>query len=56
MKKLEAKHEEHIRVYGEGNERRLTGHHETAPINKFSYGVAHRGTHCPAHTTISRTS
>jgi glutamine synthetase len=41
--KLGAKHEEHIRVYGEGNERRLTGHHETADIRKFSYGVANRG-------------
>jgi glutamine synthetase len=41
--KLGAKHEEHIRVYGEGNERRLTGHHETASIHKFSYGVANRG-------------
>jgi len=41
--KLGAKHEEHIRVYGEGNDRRLTGHHETASIHKFSYGVANRG-------------
>merc|ERR1712224_991557 len=30
--KLGRKHEEHIRVYGEGNERRLTGAHETANI------------------------
>jgi len=43
MGKLEKKHMEHIRVYGEGNERRLTGRHETAPIDKFSYGVANRG-------------
>jgi glutamine synthetase len=41
--KLGTKHLEHIAVYGEGNERRLTGHHETAPITQFSYGVAHRG-------------
>ena len=34
---------EHIAVYGTGNERRLTGAHETAPITKFSYGVANRG-------------
>merc|ERR1712088_254898 len=32
-----------IPAYGEGNERRLTGAHETAPIDKFSYGVANRG-------------
>jgi len=43
IEKLGAKHEEHIKVYGEGNERRLTGAHETAPITKFSYGVANRG-------------
>ena len=43
MKRLEAKHEEHINVYGAGNERMLTGKHETASIEKFSYGVANRG-------------
>merc|ERR1712232_673383 len=43
IEKLGAKHLEHIQVYGEGNERRLTGAHETAPITKFSYGVANRG-------------
>merc|ERR1711998_654574 len=43
IEKLGAKHEEHIKIYGEGNERRLTGAHETAPITKFSYGVANRG-------------
>merc|ERR1739842_160851 len=52
IEKLGAKHEEHIRVYGEGNERRLTGAHETAPITKFSYGVANRG----ASVRIPRTS
>ena len=41
--KLGKKHEEHIAAYGEGNERRLTGKHETASIDKFSYGVANRG-------------
>merc|ERR1711939_1003245 len=43
IEKLGKKHEEHIKLYGEGNERRLTGAHETAPITKFSYGVANRG-------------
>eukprot|EP00931_Biecheleriopsis_adriatica_P019325 TRINITY_DN131_c1_g1_i1.p1 TRINITY_DN131_c1_g1~~TRINITY_DN131_c1_g1_i1.p1 ORF type:complete len:402 (-),score=82.81 TRINITY_DN131_c1_g1_i1:44-1249(-) len=43
IEKLGKKHEEHIKVYGEGNERRLTGAHETAPITAFSYGVANRG-------------
>jgi len=43
MTKLQAKHQEHIEVYGAGNERRLTGKHETQSINKFSFGVADRG-------------
>jgi len=43
IEKLKAKHDEHIKVYGEGNARRLTGAHETAPIHKFSFGVANRG-------------
>merc|ERR1712100_678934 len=43
IEKLGKKHDEHIKVYGEGNDRRLTGAHETAPITKFSYGVANRG-------------
>lgn len=43
MKKLEARHHEHIAVYGEGNEERLTGRHETGSIEKFTYGVADRG-------------
>ena len=34
---------EHIDVYGEFNEERLTGKHETASINDFSYGVSDRG-------------
>lgn len=43
INKLGAKHKEHIAVYGEGNELRLTGRFETASIEKFSYGVANRG-------------
>jgi len=34
---------DHIAVYGPDNDKRLTGKHETAPWNKFSYGVADRG-------------
>ena len=30
-------------VYGAGNERRLTGKHETCPITEFRYGVSDRG-------------
>lgn len=34
---------EHIAVYGADNHMRLTGKHETASINDFSYGVSDRG-------------
>merc|ERR1719440_1589637 len=43
IRRLGARHAEHIACYGEGNERRLTGKYETADINTFSYGVANRG-------------
>ncbi len=43
INKLKEKHIEHINIYGEGNNRRLTGKHETAKIDQFSYGVADRG-------------
>jgi glutamine synthetase len=34
---------EHVEQYGHGIEDRLTGEHETAPWNEFSYGVSDRG-------------
>lgn len=43
IRQLGARHSAHIAAYGEGNERRLTGKHETADMNTFSYGVANRG-------------
>lgn len=43
VEKLGKKHDEHMKVYGEGNERRMTGEHETAKIDEFTYGVANRG-------------
>ncbi|WP_108683266.1 glutamine synthetase beta-grasp domain-containing protein [Methyloceanibacter sp. wino2] len=43
MKAFEDNLEDHIAVYGPDNHMRLTGKHETAPWNKFSYGVADRG-------------
>ncbi|CAN1228544.1 Glutamine synthetase cytosolic isozyme 2 [Linum perenne] len=43
IEKLGLKHAEHIAAYGEGNDRRLTGRHETADINTFLWGVANRG-------------
>lgn len=43
IEKLGKRHEEHIAVYGLDNDQRMTGQHETADINHFSYGVANRG-------------
>ncbi|URE24090.1 hypothetical protein MUK42_15831 [Musa troglodytarum] len=43
IEKLGRRHKEHIAAYGEGNERRLTGRHETADIDTFVWGVANRG-------------
>lgn len=34
---LSLRHKDHISAYGEGNERRLTGKHETASIDSFSW-------------------
>ncbi|CEF64930.1 Glutamine synthetase 2 cytoplasmic [Strongyloides ratti] len=46
IEKLSKSHREHIAYYdpsgGIDNERRLTGHHETASISEFTYGVALR--------------
>ena len=33
----------HVKNYGHGIQDRLTGHHETARFDKFSYGVSDRG-------------
>ena len=35
--------DKHIAVYGDHNEERLTGLHETCSINEFRYGVSDRG-------------
>eukprot|EP01135_Chromosphaera_perkinsii_P006959 Nk52_evm1s635 gene=Nk52_evmTU1s635 len=47
IQKLALKHDEHIKNYdptdGKDNSRRLTGRHETASMESFSYGVANRG-------------
>ena len=40
---LSKKHELHIKNYGFAIEERLTGLHETASVDKFSYGVSDRG-------------
>ena len=41
-KKLEKRHADHIAIYGENNELRLTGANETSSINDFGWGIADR--------------
>ena len=43
IKKLEEKHEEHMKIYGDLNNERLTGKHETSNYWNFKWGVADRG-------------
>ena len=43
MKAFEDNIAAHIDVYGPDNHLRLTGHHETQAIDKFSYGLSDRG-------------
>lgn len=44
MKKFEKTHKDHLKVYGEKNEERLTGKHETSSMEIFTWGVASRST------------
>lgn len=42
MTKFSARHALHLKLYGEGNENRLTGQHETSSFTEFSYGPGNR--------------
>ena len=42
INKLSKKHDLHMKHYGKNNEKRMTGLHETASYDKFTYGVADR--------------
>jgi len=42
MEKFAAKHADHIELYGDDNNKRLTGHHETSSVDKFSFGTGNR--------------
>ena len=54
LKKLEYHHREHIAVYGDGNERRLTGRHETCDINTYRWGISDRGASVRVPWQVSR--
>jgi len=43
MEKLAKRQAEHMEVYGEDNRSRMTGLHETASYDKFTWGIANRG-------------
>ena len=43
IERLEKAHNEHMLVYGVGNDARMTGVCETAAFDQFSYGVGDRG-------------
>lgn len=42
IQKLSLKHDDHMKVYGIGNQQRMTGEHETSSFDKFTWGVADR--------------
>jgi len=46
---------EHIAEYGEGNDKRLTGQHETCSIKEFKFGVADRGASIRIPRTAEKT-
>lgn len=43
VERLGKRHKQHMAVYGADNHLRMTGVHETASYDEFSYGVANRG-------------
>jgi|694.fasta_scaffold130840_3 glutamine synthetase len=51
-KKLKERHLEHIEGYGEFNDKRLTGKHETSSMDSFSFGNSNRSSsiRIPVHT------
>ena len=43
IEKLSKKHDYHMKLYGTGNELRMTGEHETSRYDEFTHGRANRG-------------
>lgn len=52
LDRLGSYQEEHILAYGEGNDQRLTGQHETAPITEYRWGISDRGASCRVGTSV----
>jgi len=53
MKKFAEKHKIHIDVYGDDNQKRLTGHHETSSCETFSFGVGNRAASFRIPTSVA---
>jgi glutamine synthetase len=53
MGRFAAKHSEHCAVYGDDNDKRLTGIHETSSMDKFTYGVANRAASFRIPTSVA---
>lgn len=51
--KLEKRHAVHIAGYGEGNERRLTGKHETSSIHDFRCALLHCMLAIATHSAVT---
>ena len=53
MKCFKEKHELHIKVYGEDNDKRLTGIHETSSCKTFSHGIGNRAASFRIPTSVA---
>jgi len=54
FERMGAAHATHILAYGENNEQRLTGLHETQHIDQFSWGVGDRGASIRVPTVVEK--
>merc|ERR1719171_399506 len=52
MEKLSEKHILHMEMYGDDNQKRLTGHHETCSSETFSFGVGNRAASFRVPTSV----
>ena len=54
IQKLSKTHDLHMKHYGKDNDKRMTGLHETASYDKFTYGVADRSASIRIPSTTKR--
>jgi glutamine synthetase len=54
FERMGAAHAAHILAYGENNDQRLTGLHETQHIDQFSWGVGDRGASIRVPTAVEK--